>query len=235
MKKTTLLLAGFALAAASVSAQSADDIINKYADAMGGRTKLAAIKNIYMEGSSDINGSKITIKTWLVNKKSVRQEFVISGMTNYIILRNDSGWMYFPIQGQTNPEPFTAEQVKSGQTQLDVGDELINYKDKGYKVTLLGKDDVDGTEAYKIEEKISDSLVHTYYIDPQSYYVIRVHEKATVNGKVTESDQDLSNYQKTADGYVFPMTESGGQMGDQKYTIIKVNTEIDSKLFSPSK
>jgi hypothetical protein len=233
MKKTTLLLAGLVFATGAY-AQTADEIINKHADAIGGRQKLAAIKNIYMEGKSNINGTDVPFKVWTVDKQATRIEFSFGGMTGYTIIRKDSGWGFSPFAGQTHPEPMTADQVKGSQSQLDAaGDNLIDYKTKGYKVTFEGKDDVDGTEAFKLQLKISDSLVETYYIDPESYYVIRVHTKETANGKVEEGNQDLSNYQKTADGYTFPMALSGGPGGDQKITTIKVNTEIDPNLFKP--
>lgn len=239
MKKTTLLLAGFALAL-SATAQTADEVINKYADAIGGKAKIAAVKNLYLEGEVDAQGQKIPMKFWFVINKKMRQEVTFNGMTQYTIVRNDSGWVFSPFQGQKQAEPMTADEVKSSQTQLDFpGMELINYKEKGYKVTYQGKDDVDGTEAFKIEEKISDSLSQTYYIDPDTYYVIRVKQKATVNGKVEDMNIDYSSYQKTADGLVFPMNENlgggddgGGQI---KFTAIKTNIDMDPKLFSPTK
>src|ERR1700679_2015975 len=116
MKKTTLLLAGLVLATAGAYAQTADEIIGKYADAIGGKEKLAAIKNIYMEGSVDANGQKIPIKLWKVVNKSFRTEFTFGGMTGYTIIRKDSGWAFSPFAGQTSPEPMTADQVKSSQT-----------------------------------------------------------------------------------------------------------------------
>ena len=136
MKKTTLLLAGLAFTALGATAQTADEIINKYADALGGKKKLEAIKNIYMEGSVNAQGQQIPMKFWFVIKKSMRQEVTFNGMTQYTIVRTDSGWVFSPFQGQKQAEPMTAEQVKSQQTELDVpGMELINYKEKGYKVT----------------------------------------------------------------------------------------------------
>jgi hypothetical protein len=240
MKKTTLLLAGLALVAVSATAQTADEIITKYADAIGGKKKLNDIKNLALEGSVDAQGQKIPIKFWFVIKKSMRQEVTFNGMTQYSIVRNDSGWVFSPFQGQKQAEPMTAEEVKAQQTELEApGMNLINYKEKGFKVTMLGKDNVDGTEAYKIEEKITDSLSQTYYIDPESYYVIRIHVKETVNGKVQEANEDFSDYQKTAEGYVFPMSWGGGGDsgggGTVKFTSIKVNTDMDAKLFSPTR
>ena len=190
-----------------------------------------------MEGSVDAQGQKLPMKIWKVIGKSMRTEYTFNGMTGYTIIRTDSGWSYSPFQGQKQAEPLTADQVKSGQTELDPeGADLIDYKKKGYKLTYEGKDEVEGSEAYKLEEKLSDSLSETYYIDPDSYYIIRIHVKATVNGKVQESNIDFGDYQKTPEGIVFARDISGeGVGGEVKFSVIKVNTDIDPKLFSPAK
>jgi len=151
MKKTLLLVANMLLMITFLHAQTADDIINKYIDAMGGKDKLAALKTLYLEGSIDASGQKLSIKTWFINKKAMRSEVGINGMTIYSVVTKDSGWSFNPLMGQKEAEPMTPDQVKSAQTEFDIEGTLVNYKDKGYKVNYEGKDDVDGTEAYKLE------------------------------------------------------------------------------------
>jgi len=214
-------------------AQTADEIINKYADAIGGREKIQGIKNLYMEGTVDAQGQQIVIKIWRVNKKAMRSEFTINGMTIYSIITNDSGWSFNPLAGQKTAEPMTADQVKTAQPDLDIAEVLLNYKEKGYKVAYKGKDDVDGTDAFKLEVTISDSNIETYFIDPTSYYILREKSKTISNGKTDEGQQDFSNYQKTADGYVFPMAV-GSEQGAAKFTVVKINTDFDPALFKPS-
>ena len=79
MKKLipTLLLGIFVVSAAN--AQTADDIITKYINVMGGKDKLLSIKNVYMEGNMDLTGSDMNVKYWVVNKKAVRYEYTVNG------------------------------------------------------------------------------------------------------------------------------------------------------------
>ena len=234
MKKTltllTLLIGGTSL----MIAQTADDIINKNIAAMGGLAKLNSIKTVYMEDSLFAGGAKLPLRVWAVDKKEMRAEFSFNGMTGFSILRNDSGWNFLPFQGQTVPAPSTSDEVKKGQQDLYVTDAFVNYKEKGYKVTYEGKDETEGSESYKIKVTVSDSLSETYFIDPDTYYVIQVKTKATVNGKTNESTETRSDYKKTADGYVFPMEDNSSNQGDTKTYVIKVNQPMDSKIFSPS-
>jgi hypothetical protein len=234
MKKALALLTMLIGASSLTIAQTADEIINKNIAAMGGLDKLNSIKSIYEEDSLFAGGAKIPVTLWMVNNKAMRAEFTFSGMTGYQILRNDSGWSFIPFQGQTKPEPMTGDQVKKGQQGLYVTDAFVNYKEKGYKVTYEGKDESEGSEAYKIKVTISDSISETYYIDLDTYYVIQVKSKATVNGKTNESTETRSDYKKTADGYVFPMESNSTDQGDTKTFVIKVNSPIDSKVFTPA-
>lgn len=141
------------------------------------------------------------------------------------------------MMGQKQPEPMTKAMVRSTQPELDPEGLLISYKANGYKVELKGKDDVEGKTAFKILEKINDSLTNTYYIDTATYYILRITTKATADGKPVEMSRDLGDYKKNADGYTFPMSMGVGlMMGSQvKFTTVKVNTEIDPKLFTPKK
>lgn len=234
MKKTVTLLTLLLGISSLTFAQTADDIIKKSIDAMGGLDKLNSIKSIYMEDSLNGGAAKIPIKLWQVDKKYMRVEFSFNGMTGFSILRNDSGWNFAPFQGQTKPEPVTADEVKKGQQDLYITDAFVNYKEKGYKVTYEGEDETEGSEAYKLRVNISDSVSETYYIDPDTYLVIQVKTKSTVNGKTNESTETRSDYKKTADGYIFPMEVSSSQQGDVKTYVVKVNPPIDNSIFSPS-
>lgn len=234
MKKTFTLLTLLIGACSLATAQTADDIINKNIAAMGGLDKLNSIKTLYTEDSVNAGGIKFPVKVWEVNKKAMRAEFTVMGMTGFQIQRADSGWAFAPFQGQTTPEPMTADEVKKGQADLYVTDAFVNYKDKGFKVTYEGMDDAQGSQAYKLKVDISDSVSETYYIDPDTYYVIQVKSKATVNGKVNESTEIRSDYKKTADGYIFPMESNSSGFGDIRTYTVKVNEPIDNSIFSPS-
>ncbi|NNM94683.1 MAG: hypothetical protein HKL88_04370 [Bacteroidia bacterium] len=231
MKKIAIFLFLFS-AACQLYAQTADDIANKSLDAIGGKDKLLAIKNLYMEGDIDANGQQIQIKNWWVCNKAMRTQYTLMGMTGYSIVTKDSGWNYNPFNGQKQAEPMTADMVKTLQVELDIQSPLLDYKTKGYKLAYKGKDDMDGSDVYKLELVVNDSEIITYFIDPASYFILRQKTKSKVNGKEENAQEDFSNYQKSPDGYVFPMNVNS-EGGEVKFTVIKVNTDIDSGLFKP--
>ncbi|HTA28148.1 MAG TPA: hypothetical protein VK809_10185 [Bacteroidia bacterium] len=209
---------------------SADMIIDNYMNALGGEEKLESIHSIYMEGSLLVRGQKITSKTWIVNNTASRNESINSGFTQWSIVHTDSAWSYNPRRGQKAPEPWPKDRIKIGRFGLDIPGPLVDYKKKGYKVEYKGIEQIEGSDTYKIEEKLNDTITKTFYIDLDSYLIVRERSRYTTPNRVSYSNTDYSDYKKTGEGYVFPM-----EIGNLKYTSITVNPTINNKLFIPTK
>ena len=152
-------------------------------------------------------------------------------MVNYTIQTKDSGWNYFPIQGQTKPEMMPSAVIKETSDGLDIQGSFINYEEKGHTVELIGKDDVDGTECFKIRMVTKSGLEETLFIDPSNYYVIKSVEKTKASGQEQEQTQTFSNFKKMDSGYVFPLSRTGFGPGELKITKIEVNIPIDESIF----
>ena len=213
---------------------TADQIVNKYIDAIGGKAAWSKVNSIVMKGSLKVQGAEVEVTTTVLDKKGAKQDIRIGGMNGYNIITADSGWNYFPWAGQKIPEPITADDLKQAQDQLDVQGNLIDYAAKGHKVELLGKDDVDGVEAYKLKETLKSGKEETIYIDPETFLIIRDVTKQKANGQEVEQKTDLSNYQKLPEGIVVPMSIKLG-MGELVLTEVKVNSNVDPSIFHPSK
>ena len=213
---------------------TADQIVNKYIDAIGGKAAWSKVNSLVMKGTIKVQGAALGVTSTTVDKKGMRQEFSVNGMTGYQIITPDSGWNFSPFQVQKIPEPITADDLKQGQDQLDVQGNLIDYAAKGHTVELLGKDDVDGVEAYKLKETLKSGKAETIYIDPQTFLIIRDVTKQKANGQETEVKTDLSNYQKLPEGIWVPMSIKL-PFGELVLTEVKVNSNVDPSIFHPSK
>lgn len=217
----------------TAQAQTADEIIQKNITARGGLENLKKLNTMKMTGVVNANGQEIQVVLTIVNNKGMRQDITVGGMANYTIITPAGGWNYFPVGGQTKPEAMTADDVKNSLTQLDLQGALVDYAAKGNKVEYLGKDDVEGTECYKIKVTHKTGMEETYYIDAQSYYLIRTLTKVQVNGKEQEMASNFSNFQKLPAGIMFPMTIGAGQ-GDVTFKSVEVNVAVDDKIFTPT-
>lgn len=217
-------------------AQTADEIVTKYLQAIGGTEKLKTIQTVIMEGSLSVQGMEIAVKSFAKHNSGMRQNFEAMGMSNYMIMRKDSGWSFFPAMGQQAPEAMTADALKVMENSLDIQSEFIDYKAKGHTIEFLGKEDVDGTESLMVKVTYKNGENATYYFDPATYYAIQKKQKVNVNGQESEAITKMSNYTKTADGFVFPMSiEGGGMPGGITYTKVEVNKPVDDAMFKLAK
>jgi outer membrane lipoprotein-sorting protein len=229
-KWLTLLSAGI-LTVSALTAQTADDVINKNIEARGGMEKLKALQNVVMEGNINQAGNDIVIKITLVSNKASRVEFSVAGQTGYTIITPTEGWAFNPFTGATAPDKLPEEQVKESLTQLDLAGAYVDYKSKGNKVEYLGKETIDGKECSKIKLTRANGKTATYYFDSNAY-VIRTITTSLVNGTEQEVTTDYSDFRKTPEGYVFPYKRVIPQ-GEMSFDKITVNTKIDDAIFKP--
>jgi outer membrane lipoprotein-sorting protein len=239
----TLLLMGAAL---NVQAQTADEIINNYLTALGGKEKLNTIKTLYMEGVTVMqNGNEINAKVYRDQDKLLRRDIDFGMGSSVTIVTDKEGWFSNPRNGGAF-QAIPADRLKTQQTDLDIRGGLVDYAAKGSTVELLGKEKVGDVDAYKIKLTPKTGNEVIYYFDPKTWYVIRETRKGGMPGGggagrpgqgQPQGDGtvniDYSNYQKTADGYLFPMTVSFGNGGSMNYEKIEVNKPIDEKLYKP--
>ncbi|MVM37296.1 outer membrane lipoprotein-sorting protein [Spirosoma sp. HMF3257] len=215
-------------------AQTVDEIVDKHVAAMGGLDKLKGITSLVTERSLSVQGMEIPSKTTVVVGKSLRTESSVMGNSMIQVVDNagSTGWMLRPamMQGTGEPEDMPADQIKQQKSQLDPFGPLVNYKDKGNKVELVGKEKVDGKDNYHLKVTSADGVVVDEYLDATTYLVSKV--KATMNGQ--EGEIGFSDY-KSVEGIPFANTMeiANPQMGTLTMvtTKITVNPKVDDTVF----
>jgi len=216
----------------SVSAQDLNEIIKNHITAIGGADNWNKLKSMTSEMTMKAQGAEIKLVVNQVQKKAMRADIEVMGMSGYQIITDKEGWSFMPFAGQTKAEPSTADDVKSSQDQLDMIDQFITYKDYGKKIDYLGKDDVEGTDCHKISLTDKEGEITTFFLDASTYYVIKEVSKRKANGKEFEMTKTYSNYKKLDEGIVFPML-SGGDEGEMEITKVSINKPIDDTMFQP--
>ena len=210
-------------------AQTVDEVINKHVAALGGKEKLSKIQNVVMEGNLTVQGTEISLNLTQVNNKLNRQDINAMGMHGFDMMTATEGWQYMPFQGMQKPEPKTADEVKESQSDLDIAGPLVDYAAKGHKMELVGKEDVEGTECYKIKASLAGGKQLTLFIDPASSMIIRTKEKRKMNGQEMDLQTDFSDY-KEVEGVKMPYSITQ-QFGTVLITSIKVNQTIPDSAF----
>jgi len=214
-------------------AQTAEEIVTKHIDAIGGKDNWDKVKSTRQEGKVKAQGMEIAVTRTQIDKKAMRMDIAVMGMNGYQIVTNTEGWSYMPFQGQTKAEPMTSDDVKTSQDELFLHDDFLTYKELGKKIEFIGKEDYDGTECLKIKLIDKDGVESTYFVDPETYYIIKQSTKVKANGQEMEAVATFSDYKKLPEGIVCPMS-IGGDFGDMEVTKYEVNPTIDEAIFKPT-
>src|SRR2546425_13338282 len=128
MKTLKLALVGLtALAGISAKAQTADEIVAKHIEAVGGKDKISKINSIYLENSIEVMGNEAPGTTVILNGKGFKSEMDFNGQKIVQCITDKGGWTINPMAGQTSATPMPEELVKQGQDQLYIGGPLFNY------------------------------------------------------------------------------------------------------------
>ena len=107
-----LLVAG--LAGAAAWAQTADEIIDKHLQAMGGKEKLKAVQSQRISGKMVIGqGMEAPFTMEILRPNKMRMEFTIQGMTGVQAFDGTAGWSVMPFMGKTEPEAMPEDEANS--------------------------------------------------------------------------------------------------------------------------
>jgi outer membrane lipoprotein-sorting protein len=229
----TLALGISVLISQFAHAQTAEEIIAKNIEAMGGAEKIASLKSVKQTASMNVQGMEIPFNFQISHGKGFRMDIEAMGTSNYQVNDNTSGSRFFPIQQMSEPKVYSPEEVESAKASFDLHG-LYGYKEKGWVVTFDGKDKVDGADAFKLKvERNKETSI--YYIDVKSYRVSKVSSKVKgENGEESDVDITYSDYKQNKDGYWFAYTmQNGGMPAPVTYSEIETNVAIDENIFKP--
>jgi outer membrane lipoprotein-sorting protein len=235
-KKLLLSLCAVALLTVSASGQTADELLEKNLKAMGGKDKLAALKSVKMTGKMKMGPMEAPFSMTKARPSGMRVDFTIQGMTGTQAYDGTTGWMLMPFQGNKDAQKMTEEQLKDIRTEADFDGPTFDYKAKGNKVEYVGKEDVQGTPAYKLKVTTKEGKESYVYLDAETYLAIRTEATRNVMGQDIEMETSIGDY-KTVDGLLFPYSiesHAKGKEGGQAIAIekIELNPKIDAAMFA---
>jgi outer membrane lipoprotein-sorting protein len=232
-----ILAAAIALATSPAGAQTVDEIVARHVAARGGLDKIASLQTIRMTGTMTMGpGLEVPFVLEMKRPNRMRLDMQVQGQTGTQAFDGTRGWMLMPFGGRSAPEPMPAEAVREAQEQADFDGVLVNRQAKGHEVELVGKEPVDGAEAYHLKVTLKNGSVRHLYLDAASFLEIKAEGTRTIRGNEVESESVIGDYREVG-GLMFPHRMETGIKGvpqRQRMTVqrIELNVPIDDSRFA---
>lgn len=238
LKKAVFLTLAGALLASPVAAQDLDEVLDNYYEAVGGLDTWQSVQSMRATGKMAMGGTGIEAPFTVVTKRpdKIRLEFTFQGMTGIQAFDGETAWMVMPFMGSTDPEVMPEDIAKQFKDEGDVDGPLMGWKESGHQVELIGKEETEGTAAYKIKVTKKDGDVEYYFLDAEYFIPIRVESSSEIQGRTVDIEVILSDY-KEVDGLMvahsIEQKEKGAPSG-QVITIeqVELNVDIDDSTFT---
>lgn len=229
----------FLLCTAPLFAQTADELIAKNLQAMGGIDKINAIKTLRMSGRTQQDDFTADVGLEWKAPEMIRETFTVQGMSQIQAYDGTSGWQISPFEGRRDPEMLGEEDTRDLVEDAGLFDPLVDYQAKGSTVEYLGMSTIDGDDAYKLKVTLKNGDILYYYLDPDTYMGIRIDREQFIRGALRESVEGLGSY-KLVNGVYFPYSIERGSKRNpsaEKVTLDKIEANLelpDSTFKMPS-
>ncbi len=252
MKKLLNLIACVALVNATAvqlayGAQSADmtvaQIVEKNAKARGGLEAWRAVSSMTMSGEMDAGGKKNTMLPFVLSLKRPyknRLEIRFQDQAAVQVYDGSQGWKVRPFLGRDDVEPFSPAEAKvaSGWPQLD--GPLMNHAAKGTKVELLGTEEVEGNNAYKLKLTMKNGEQRNLWIDAKTFLEAKIDgDPRKIDGKLRNVAIYYRDFKKV-NGLTLPyvtetVVDGINQTHKMSIQTVTLNPQLDDTIFAKPK
>lgn len=234
-RKSLIALTAVLLLSGAASAQTAEEIVAKHIQARGGAEKLKAVKTLRSTGKREIQpGFAIPIVVEQMRPNKMRVDLSVQGMTGVLAYDGANGWQLMPFQGKTDPEPMPDDMIKEFAEDSDIDGPFIDWKAKGHKIEFVGKEQVEGTDAYRVRLTKKGGDVVEAWFDAETHLDIKSVSRRTVRGTVQEVEAVSGDYKEVA-GMMMAHSFQFGEKGQPKLTMtfdkIEVNPAVEEARF----
>jgi predicted Zn-dependent peptidase len=209
----------------------AEDILKKYADAIGGEKAISGLKEVKMIRKGSMQGAEITIASY--QKMNTKMKSVVTANANgqvftiqRMVLNGEKGTKEAGGQGAS---AMSADELAEAKEQADLQAELHPAK-YGSKFEVKGIVGINGSDAYLVEETDKAGKKQSAYYDVASGYLVKKVEAA--DGEGPAQIIEFGDYKEVpgTNGYKVPysMKLMGGEFTIQT---IEINKGISDKEF----
>jgi hypothetical protein len=238
LRRVLTSLVAISSLAGSAPAQSLEEVMARAIQARGGVEKLRALQAVRMTGkmtiASQANAPVTQITMEMKRPRRSRFEFKLQGVTGVQAYDGREAWGIPPMTG-ARPERLPEEMAGELVNQSDIEGPLVDHKAKGHKVALVGREKLDGKDAWRLRLTFKSGDVQDVLLDAASYLELRTERRRVVRGTEIELESRFGDYREVG-GLMWPHTIEVGPKGRPEKQLvtfekIEVDPEIDDARF----
>lgn len=171
MKKIFIMaLVLFVLNSLNLWGETLEEILAKNYDSRGGLEKLQSIQTVKIKGKivQSMMSMEMPLEVWYKKPNKIRMESTFQGRKVVQGYDGKIAWWIMPFLGTEDPQEMAEDQAKEVKEMAESMDPLVDYREKGYKLELVGKEEMEGTDVYKLKMTKEDDKVEYYYLDAET-------------------------------------------------------------------
>ena len=137
---------------ASLAAQTAGQVIDRYITFVGGAGKWKAVRSVVCAGTYNYGGMEFPFRSFATAPDHYKFIVPFNGKSFIQAYDGSKGWKIDAFNGETQRTVLTGKNARAMMNEADVELESpwINYKAKGHRAELEGTDTVNGVRCYRI-------------------------------------------------------------------------------------
>ena len=211
---------------------TAQQILDKYVQAIGGRAAWEKLKSRVSMGTIEIPSMNLS-GTVMVHEKAPNRMLMV------VILAGSAFRQGFDGTEGWSDDPVNGVRVKSGEALEEMRRAAdfyhpLHLQQVYAKFAVRGTEKIKGRDAYILEATLPEGGADKMYFDKQSGLVIRIETQQHTSDGVQNFVEDIEDYRQV-DGVNLPFTVHQTS-AEASYTIrfgdVRHNTELDNSEFA---
>jgi hypothetical protein len=208
-------------------AQSVDDVVAKAIVARGGVKRIKALNSQRLTGRISLTGGESGPFSVEMKRPGMMRETVALGDRSMIRTTDGiTGWVVGSLRNVLEPQQVSAEELRNLADSADFEGPLVDYKAKGNRVELAGREKIGKRMAFKLVISMKNEEKRIDFIDTKSH--LEVKWQGLVGDNMFESY--FKDYREVKGlMYAFEIDSGGQKVVIEK---VEVNPKLDPARFS---
>ncbi len=219
-----LIITIFFLSFQPAKTQSLDHILTRHFEASG-QERFSKVTTVRSTGKALQMGMELPFIQIQKRPDKMYLEIDIQGMKIIQSYDGERGWAVEPWIAP-DPRELSGPELLNLGRMASIDSDLVNWKEKGHSLELMGKEPFEGREIYRLELIKDDGESYQFYIDSESYMVKRMVTLTNYEGNVVEGETILSDY-RNIDGIRVPFKIESRIGGKTMMTNLIEKVEFD--------